>query len=142
LQANYADSSGVHNGAIERLIELTWMRAQVNNVYVLRTPPQMFTTNVINKHDYEHKVIDHYDLIEQEDGTVISQPVYGDPVKIEAYTLDEAYGPNSYWKIFTGPPQGIDVGTWNAVYARIKNLKMFELINIVYDDYSKLTEQQ
>lgn len=40
LQANYMDSSGTHNGAIERLFTDTWYKAAVNGDYVLRTPPQ------------------------------------------------------------------------------------------------------
>ena len=46
LQANYADSSGVHNGGIERLIQNTWFNAKFeDNEYKLRTLPQLFTTN-------------------------------------------------------------------------------------------------
>lgn len=41
LQANYADSSGVHNGGIERLINDTWYRAQIDGKYLLRTEPQL-----------------------------------------------------------------------------------------------------
>jgi hypothetical protein len=63
LQANFADSSGVHNGAIERLIQLTWMKAIINDTYILRTPPQLFTTNALNKHDYKHEIIE-YDLVD------------------------------------------------------------------------------
>ena len=44
LQANYADSSGVHNGGLERLINDTWYRAQVDGKYVLRTEPQLVTS--------------------------------------------------------------------------------------------------
>ena len=49
LQANYADSSGVHNGGFERLIQNTWFNAQFkvgdNIEYKLRTLPQLFTTD-------------------------------------------------------------------------------------------------
>lgn len=45
LQANYADSSGAHNGSLLRLINDTWYNAQVDGQYKLRTPPQLFTTN-------------------------------------------------------------------------------------------------
>lgn len=41
LQANYADSSGVHNGGLERLINDTWYNAQINGKYLLRTEPQL-----------------------------------------------------------------------------------------------------
>jgi len=51
LQANYADSSGVHNGGLQRLIQQTWYNAEFNvNGKVdfrLRTAPQLFTTNEV-----------------------------------------------------------------------------------------------
>jgi hypothetical protein len=47
LQANYADSSGVHNGGIERLMQDTWYKARVNGEFVLRTPPQLFASNSV-----------------------------------------------------------------------------------------------
>jgi hypothetical protein len=43
LQANYADSSGVHNGGLLRLINDTWYNANFgtreNPIYRLRTDP-------------------------------------------------------------------------------------------------------
>ena len=39
LQANYADSSGVHNGALQRLIQVTWFNALIDGEYKLRTAP-------------------------------------------------------------------------------------------------------
>lgn len=50
LQANYADSSGVHNGGLMRLIQQCWFNAQFkvgNNKieYKLRTLPQLFATD-------------------------------------------------------------------------------------------------
>ena len=49
LQANYADSSGVHNGGFLRLIQETWYSAKFkvgnNEEYKLRTQPQLFTSN-------------------------------------------------------------------------------------------------
>jgi hypothetical protein len=47
LQANYADSSGTHNGGFLRLIQDTWFNAKIDNEYKLRTPPQLFTTNQV-----------------------------------------------------------------------------------------------
>ena len=48
LQANYADSSGVHNGGIMKLITESWYNAKVkvgvNEYYKLRTPPQLITS--------------------------------------------------------------------------------------------------
>lgn len=45
LQANYADSSGVHNGGFMRLIQSSWFNANIDGEYKLRTLPQLFTTN-------------------------------------------------------------------------------------------------
>ena len=39
LQANYADSSGVHNGGILRLINDSWYNARIDGEYKLRTAP-------------------------------------------------------------------------------------------------------
>lgn len=47
LQANYADSSGVHNGGFLRLIQDTWYNAKIDDEYKLRTPPQLFTSNQV-----------------------------------------------------------------------------------------------
>ena len=46
LQANYADSSGVHNGGLLRLIQDTWYNALFpDGEYKLRTAPQLFMSN-------------------------------------------------------------------------------------------------
>lgn len=45
LQANYADSSGVHNGSILRLINDSWFAANIDGQFKLRTEPQLFSTN-------------------------------------------------------------------------------------------------
>lgn len=45
LQANYADSSGVHNGSFERLINQTWYEAVIDGEYKLRTQPQLFASS-------------------------------------------------------------------------------------------------
>lgn len=143
LQANYADSSGVHNGAIERLIQLTWLKAVVNNIFVLRTPPQLFTTNQLNSHNYQHIVYEYTFEEDPKDPTkmiTVATPV--DYIKIEAYTIDQAYGPESFWKIFTGPPATVSAQTWQDAYALIKNLTPNELIGISQDTYNKFTEEQ
>lgn len=44
FQANYADSSGVHNGGLERLIQSSWYNAEIDDQYKLRTEPQLFTS--------------------------------------------------------------------------------------------------
>lgn len=45
LQANYADSSGVHNGGLLRLMQSSWYEARIDSDYKLRTPPQQYTTS-------------------------------------------------------------------------------------------------
>lgn len=56
LQANYADSSGVHNGGLLRLIQKTWFDAKLRGVgdsaeeYKLRTAPQLFSTRQVVHH--------------------------------------------------------------------------------------------
>lgn len=54
LQANYADSSGVHNGGLQRLIQSTWFNAQIDGEFKLRTEPQLFTTNKLVHHNNEN----------------------------------------------------------------------------------------
>jgi hypothetical protein len=44
LQANYADSSGVHNGGLLRLIQQSWYNARIDGLYKLRTLPQLFAS--------------------------------------------------------------------------------------------------
>ena len=61
LQANYADSSGVHNGSLQRLIQLTWFNALIDGEYKLRTAPQLFSTS---------QLIHHNDTTIGEDGWV------------------------------------------------------------------------
>lgn len=60
LQANYADSSGVHNGGLLRLIQNTWFDARIDGEYKLRTEPQLFSTS---------QVVHHNDTSIGEDGT-------------------------------------------------------------------------
>ena len=54
LQANYADSSGVHNGGIERLIQDCWYNAEIDGQFRLRTAPQLFTSNKTIAHNDEN----------------------------------------------------------------------------------------
>lgn len=55
LQANYADSSGTHNGSLLRLIQDTWFNANFgttqNPIYRLRTAPQLFASGYVLTHD-------------------------------------------------------------------------------------------
>lgn len=54
LQANYADSSGVHNGGLLRLINDTWYSALFDGVYRLRTAPQLFTSGYTINHNNQN----------------------------------------------------------------------------------------
>ena len=54
LQANYADSSGVHNGSLQRLMQVSWFNAQIDNEYKLRTEPQLFSTSQLVHHNDEN----------------------------------------------------------------------------------------
>ena len=60
LQANYADSSGVHNGGLERLMQDTWYNAVIDGEYKLRTAPQLFASS---------KTVTHNNVKLNEDGT-------------------------------------------------------------------------
>ena len=53
LQANYADSSGTHNGSLLRLIHNTWYNAQFgqDKQFKLRTAPQLFASGAKITHD-------------------------------------------------------------------------------------------
>lgn len=64
LQANYADSSGVHNGGLLRLIQNSWFNARIDGEYKLRTLPQLFATN----QTVTHKSADLNDINNTVDG--------------------------------------------------------------------------
>lgn len=55
LQANYADSSGTHNGSLLRLIQDTWYNAEFKNgnatEFKLRTAPQLFASGTKVTHN-------------------------------------------------------------------------------------------
>lgn len=60
LQANYADSSGVHNGGLLRLIQDSWYNARIQGVsdpYKLRTLPQLFAS--IKSNEKQNYGLDH-----------------------------------------------------------------------------------
>lgn len=54
LQANYADSSGAHNGSLLRLINDTWYNAQIDGEFKLRTAPQLFTSGAKITHNNQN----------------------------------------------------------------------------------------
>ena len=83
LQANYADSSGVHNGGFERLIQDTWFNAKFSDgEYKLRTAPQLFTTNTSlahnNKNLNETGIWNNYDNTISKDGYNIDGKQWSD----------------------------------------------------------------
>ena len=61
LQCNYADSSGVRNGGLERISHNAWYNAVIDGEYKLRTPPQLFATN---------QLVHHNNINLNEDGTI------------------------------------------------------------------------
>lgn len=64
LQANYADSSGVHNGSLLRLIQSSWFNARIDGEYKLRTLPQLFATS----QTVTHTDANLYDVDDRVDG--------------------------------------------------------------------------
>lgn len=155
LQANFADSSGVHNGAIERMIQNTWYNAKINirqpdgtmkTTYVLRTPPQLFTSDELNLHNYKY-IAYKTEMVWKEDpstGDPYQEPVLvEDPENsqdIEVYTLGDAY---SHIFVYDDATARVDEGVWNNIWARIKNYKIYELPTLLtHQDYSCLSEAQ
>lgn len=86
LQANYADSSGTHNGSLLRLIQDTWYNAQfgTNKQFKLRTAPQLFASGTRITHDNPSL---------NEDGTWI-EGVYNIPSNSTTYNSEWA---NKTW---------------------------------------------
>ena len=94
LQANYADSSGVHNGGLERLIQETWFNAQIDGEYKLRTEPQLFSTS---------QVVHHNDTTIGEDGTwvegysnVRSGNILWNDITNQSFPYDIRISPDSF----------------------------------------------
>lgn len=81
LQANYADSSGVHNGTLQRLMQSSWYNALIDGEYKLRTLPQLFASN--------QKVTHNDSNINDNTGVV------------DGYTNVSSLG-NRQWKDFSG----------------------------------------
>jgi hypothetical protein len=94
LQANYADSSGVHNGTLQRLMQVCWFNAQIDDEYKLRTEPQLFSTS---------QLIHHNDSNIGEDGSWIEgygsrngTPVLWSAVSQSAFPYDIRVAPDSF----------------------------------------------
>lgn len=100
LQANYADSSGVHNGSLQRLINETWYKAKIDNEYKLRTIPQLFTSNekISNDDVNLHEDLDPNRYLicgKNADGTVARQWKDYFGTKQFPYNMIQ-YGPDSF----------------------------------------------
>lgn len=93
LQANYADSSGAHNGSLLRLIQDTWYNATFGNdmQFKLRTAPQLFASGVRVTHDNQQI---------GEDGSWI-EGVYNIPTSSDYYNPNYA---NKTWSEISGLP--------------------------------------
>ena len=123
LQANYADSSGVHNGGLLRLIQSSWYNARVNGKYVLRTEPQLFATikttekqnygiqsvwDDYQKKDFPYNIetapdsfpcaVFYYDLDGTKTSTFLGQYVF-----MEDKKSDYNYGERSIYNVATDP---------------------------------------
>lgn len=124
LQANYADSSGVHNGGLLRLIQQAWYNAKIDGLYKLRTEPQLFATIKTNEKaeygldhvwaDYFPKTafpyeieiapdsfpcaVFYYDLDGTKTNTFLGQYVF-----MEDKKSDYCYGERSIYKVATDP---------------------------------------
>lgn len=91
LQANYADSSGAHNGSLLRLIQDTWYNATFGNdkQSKLRTAPQLFASGARITHD---------DSRIREYGTWV-EGVYNVPISSDYYNPNWA---NKTWTEISG----------------------------------------
>ena len=124
LQANYADSSGVHNGGLLRLIQESWYNAKIDGLYRLRTLPQLFTSIKSNEKEsyglnsvwadyfprnsfpYNIEVapdsfpcaVFYYDLEGTKTSTFLGQYVF-----MEDKKSDYCYGERSIYKVATDP---------------------------------------
>ena len=97
LQANYADSSGSHNGSLLRLINDSWYNARINGEYKLRTAPQLFASNQIVHHNNEQLHEVEYDRTDPDNPILIKDDSW-----IEGYSnIDDASHRNKQWKDFS-----------------------------------------
>lgn len=124
LQANYADSSGVHNGGLLRLIQESWYNARVDGLYKLRTLPQLFASIKSNekesyglqsvwadyfpKNSFPYQIetapdsfpcaVFYYDLEGTKTSTFLGQYVF-----MEDKKSDYSYGERSIYKVAADP---------------------------------------
>lgn len=159
LQANFADSSGVHNGGLLRLINDTWYLAQIDSDYKLRTPPQQYATstgefkNAGYKQDmgrnFPHKIRiapDSFPCVlfwrpdEESDWNFLGQYVFMDDKK-----ANDLYGESSIYDVFDDPfrlkgnaPKKEDCNRlWDN-----KNVLRFEIlsVNTPYVNYTSMQD--
>ena len=106
LQANYADSSGVHNGGIERLINDSWYNASFgqNKIHRLRTAPQLFASGEVLTHNNAN-LGEIGDVVWQEGNGNGERAIYKDKSTDEnprAHTWPEITGEQFPYMIRTG----------------------------------------
>lgn len=121
LQANYADSSGVHNGGLERLIQQTWFNAIIDGEYKLRTEPQLFSTS---------QVVHHNDTSIGEDGwvegysNVKSGNILWNNVTNQEFPYDIRVSPDSFpCAVFYYDEQGTQTRTFLGQYVWMDDKK-------------------
>lgn len=122
LQANYADSSGVHNGTLQRLMQVSWFNAQIDDEYKLRTEPQLFSTS---------QLIHHNDTNLGEDGSWVEgygsrngTPVLWSAVSQSAFPYDIRIAPDSFpCAVFYYDEQGSRTRTFLGQYVFMDDKK-------------------
>ena len=122
LQANYADSSGVHNGSLQRLMHVSWYNALIDNEYKLRTAPQLFSTS---------QLIHHNDTNIGEDGSWVEgygsrdgSPILWSAVSNNAFPYEIRLSPDSFpCAVFYYDEQGSRTRTFLGQYVFMDDKK-------------------
>ena len=122
LQANYADSSGVHNGSLQRLMQVSWFNAQIDDEYKLRTEPQLFSTS---------QLVHHNDTNLGEDGSWIEgygsrngTPVLWGAITPNQFPYDIRIAPDSFpCAVFYYDEQGSRTRTFLGQYVFMDDKK-------------------
>ena len=122
LQANYADSSGVHNGTLQRLIQVSWFNAQIDDEYKLRTEPQLFSTS---------QLVHHNDVNLGEDGSWVEgygsrngTPILWAAVSQSSFPYDIRVAPDSFpCAVFYYDEQGTRTRTFLGQYVFMDDKK-------------------
>lgn len=122
LQANYADSSGTHNGTLQRFIQLSWFNALIDGEYKLRTAPQLFSTN---------QLVHHNDVNINEDGSWVDgygsrngNPIQWNNVTQNEFPYDIRIAPDSFpCAVFYYDEQGSKTRTFLGQYVFMDDKK-------------------